>query len=77
MPQYCFTIRSFEHEYTDERNAVLEDVAAALDYACRMVRDLTGASSFLRLMLKGVISAEQIERARTKPRPGPGPITAP
>jgi hypothetical protein len=39
MPQYCFTIRSFEHQYTDERNAVLEDVAAALDYACRMVRE--------------------------------------
>jgi len=39
MPQYCFTIRSFEHEYTDERNAVLEDVAAALDYACRIVKE--------------------------------------
>ena len=41
MPRYYFTLRSFEHEHTDERNAVLEDVAAALDYACSMVRELS------------------------------------
>ena len=41
MPRYYFTIRSFEQEYEDERCAVLQDVDAALDYACRMVRDLS------------------------------------
>ena len=59
MPQYYFTIRSCDHERKDEHRAVLRDVSAALDYACRMVRDqkrdapkgaLDTLSSRLRLM---------------------------
>ena len=41
MPQYCFTIRSSDHEHKTERCVVLQDVSAALDYACRIVRELS------------------------------------
>jgi hypothetical protein len=41
MPQYYFTIRSYAHEHKEERCAVLQDAAAALDYACQMVRELS------------------------------------
>jgi hypothetical protein len=41
MPRYYFTIRSCDQEHEDERCAVLQDVAAALDYACRIVRELS------------------------------------
>jgi hypothetical protein len=41
MPRYYFTTRSCDQEREDERCAVLQDVAAALDYACRMVRELS------------------------------------
>ena len=41
MPQYYFTLRSCDHEHKEERCAVLQDAAAALDHACRMVRELT------------------------------------
>ena len=40
MPQYSFTIRSSDHE-DNERCVVLQDVAAALDYACCMARELS------------------------------------
>jgi hypothetical protein len=36
MPRYCFTVRSVDHEQKEKRYAVLQDAAAALDYACRM-----------------------------------------
>jgi hypothetical protein len=45
VPQYSFTIRSVEHEHA-ECNAVLEDDAAALDFACRMVRELSGEDGY-------------------------------
>ena len=41
MPRYYFTVRSGGHEQEDERCAVLQDAAAALDYACSMVRELS------------------------------------
>jgi hypothetical protein len=41
MPQYYFTIRSGDHEDDDERCVVLQDVAAALDYACSIARELS------------------------------------
>jgi hypothetical protein len=41
MPQYYFTVRSSDHAHKEERCAVLQDLAAALDYACRMVRELS------------------------------------
>jgi hypothetical protein len=41
MPQYYFTIRSCDQEHAAERCAALQDVAAALDYACRLVRELS------------------------------------
>jgi hypothetical protein len=41
MPRYYFTIRSGDHEHEDERCAVLQDAAAALDYACCMVQELS------------------------------------
>jgi hypothetical protein len=40
MPKYYFTIRSGDHE-DDERCVVLQDVAAALDYACCIARELS------------------------------------
>jgi hypothetical protein len=43
MPRYYFTTRSCDQEHGDERCAVLQDVAAALDYACRMVRELNAS----------------------------------
>jgi hypothetical protein len=42
MPQYYFTIRSGDREHEDEHSAVLQDAAAAFDYACRLVRELNG-----------------------------------
>jgi hypothetical protein len=41
MPRYYFTVRSCEQGHEDERCAVLQDIVAALDYACRMVRELS------------------------------------
>jgi hypothetical protein len=41
MPRYYFTIRSCDQEHEDERCAVLQDVAAAVDHACRIVRELS------------------------------------
>jgi hypothetical protein len=41
MPQYYFAIRSGDCEDEDERCVVLQDVAAALDYACGIVRELS------------------------------------
>jgi hypothetical protein len=41
MPRYYFTIRSCDQKQEEERCAVLQDVDAALDYACRMVRELS------------------------------------
>ena len=41
MPQYYFTIRLSDHEHRNEHRAVLQDVTAALDYACQMVRELS------------------------------------
>jgi len=40
MPEYFFAIRRSGQEYLDERATALNDIAAALDYACRMVREL-------------------------------------
>jgi Domain of unknown function (DUF6894) len=39
MPQYFFTVRSSESD-TTERTAELSDDAAALAYACEIVREL-------------------------------------
>ena len=40
MPQYYFTIRWSDDEDIDPRGSELADDAAALDYACRMIRQL-------------------------------------
>ena len=40
MPQYSFTIQLSDYEHKVERCVVLQDVSAALDYACRIVREL-------------------------------------
>ena len=41
MPQYYFAVRSGDREDDDERCVVLQDVAAALEYACGIVRELS------------------------------------
>jgi hypothetical protein len=41
MPRYYFAIRSGDREDEDERCAVLQDVAAALDHACHLIRELS------------------------------------
>lgn len=40
MPRYYFVLRLFDREDEDEHAAELHDLAAALDYACCMVREL-------------------------------------
>ena len=41
MPRYCFTVRLADHEQKEKRYAVLQDAAAALDYACRIIEELS------------------------------------
>jgi hypothetical protein len=41
MPEYSFTIRSFDHGRKAEHYAALQDVSAALDYACWMLREVS------------------------------------
>jgi hypothetical protein len=41
MPQYVFTIRGGEEGAPPERAAELSDDAAALAYACEIVREIT------------------------------------
>ncbi len=40
MPQYFFSIRAGDKDAPAERAAVLNDDAAALTYACEIVREL-------------------------------------
>jgi hypothetical protein len=40
MPEYFFAVRRSDQEHPDERATALNDIAAALDYACHMVREL-------------------------------------
>ena len=40
MPRYFFSIQSTNFEDPDEEGTLLPDDAAALDYACRIVREL-------------------------------------
>jgi hypothetical protein len=40
MPEYSFAIRSLDHGHKEEHCAAL-DVSAALDYACRLLRELS------------------------------------
>jgi hypothetical protein len=40
MPEYSFAIRRSGQEHLDERATALNDITAALDYACHMVREL-------------------------------------
>ena len=40
MPEYFFAVRRSDQEHLDERATALNDNAAALDYACHMVREL-------------------------------------
>jgi hypothetical protein len=46
LPQYLFVIRWSDHEESSERGAALEDDAAALDYACRMIQELRGSGGY-------------------------------
>jgi hypothetical protein len=41
MPEYSFTIRSSDHGHKEEHCAALQDVSAALDHACRILRELS------------------------------------
>jgi hypothetical protein len=40
VPEYFFAVRRSDQEHLDERATALNDNAAALDYACHMVREL-------------------------------------
>jgi hypothetical protein len=40
MPRYFFTIRWPEHQEIDEHGTQLKDDDAALNHACRLVREL-------------------------------------
>jgi hypothetical protein len=46
LPQYFFAIHWSDHEEDDERGTALEDDAAALDYACRMIRELIASGGY-------------------------------
>jgi hypothetical protein len=41
MPKYSFTIRSSDRGRKEGHCAALQDISAALDYACRMLRELS------------------------------------
>ena len=41
MPEYSFTIRSSDHGHVEVHCAALQDVSAALEHACRMLRELS------------------------------------
>ena len=43
MPKYYFTIRWVDHVDDDKFGESLSDDAAALNYACRMARELQAA----------------------------------
>lgn len=43
MPKYYFTIRWVDHVDDDKFSESLSDDAAALNYACRMARELQAA----------------------------------
>ena len=40
MPQYFFTVRWSDREESDQLGTPLKNDAAALDHACRMIREL-------------------------------------
>ena len=40
MPEYYFAVRRSDREHMDEHATALNDNAAALDYACQLVREL-------------------------------------
>jgi hypothetical protein len=46
MPQYFFKIRGAEVGHNDEISVGLRDDAAALDHACRMVRELRAGGAY-------------------------------
>jgi len=46
MPQYFFKIRGAEHAYNDDIGVPFDDDAAALDYACRIVRELRASGGY-------------------------------
>jgi hypothetical protein len=46
MPRYFFCIRSADSEDHDEDGTVLPDDAAALDHACRIVRELIASGGY-------------------------------
>ena len=46
MPRYFFTIRRFGHEEADKHGTPLVDDAAALDHACRIVRQLQARGGY-------------------------------
>ena len=66
MPRYYFTIRSCDQKQEEERCAVLQDVDAALDYACRMVRELSANGcndpGLLLYVRNGVVRPLAIDR---------------
>ena len=46
MPLYFFTIRWPDHQDVDENGTLLENDAAALDHACRVVRELQARGGY-------------------------------
>jgi hypothetical protein len=46
MPRYFFTIRSPDRGDRDEQGTLFPDDAAALDYACRIIRELKASGEY-------------------------------
>ena len=46
MPQYFFKIRGAEHASNDDEDARFDDDAAALEHACRIVRELKASGGY-------------------------------
>ena len=46
MPQYFFTVRWSDREESDQLGTPLKDDAAALDHACRMIRELRSSGEY-------------------------------
>jgi hypothetical protein len=46
MPHYYFIVRSCGHQHLEEHSAVLRDDSAALEYACSMIKKLSGKERY-------------------------------
>jgi len=67
MPRYFFTIKWSDREENDQRGMPLKDDAAALDHACRRVRELRTSGGYDDPGLVVEVRDELYQRVLTVP----------